>query len=74
LVNIIEDWEVLEEYAGEKLGFYQLLDSDGLFEIRVLTGRCSFKREFENWVSYGVNYGAIEKDKRKKGFAGDIST
>jgi hypothetical protein len=25
LVNIIEDWAVLEEYAGEKLGFYQLL-------------------------------------------------
>jgi hypothetical protein len=33
LVNIIEDWDVLEEYAGGKLGFYQLLESD--------------KREFE---------------------------
>jgi hypothetical protein len=29
LVNIIEDWHVLEEYAGEKLGFFQLLASDG---------------------------------------------
>lgn len=48
LVNIIEDWDVLEEYAGEKLGFYQLLASDGLFEIRVQTGRVGFKREFEN--------------------------
>jgi hypothetical protein len=28
LVNIIEDWDVLEEYAGEKLGFYQLLADD----------------------------------------------
>jgi len=25
VVNIIEDWDVLEEYAGEKLGFFQLL-------------------------------------------------
>jgi hypothetical protein len=47
LVNIIEDWDVLEEYAGEKLGFYQLLESDGNFEIRVQTGRIGFKREFE---------------------------
>jgi hypothetical protein len=28
LVNIIEDWDVLEEYAGEKLGFYQFLAND----------------------------------------------
>jgi len=47
LVNLIEDWDVLEEYAGEKLGFYQLLESDGNFEIRVQTGRIGFKREFE---------------------------
>lgn len=47
MVNIIEDWDVLEEYAGEKLGFYQLLESDGKFEIRVQTGRIGFKREFE---------------------------
>jgi hypothetical protein len=48
LVNIIEDWDILEEYAGEKLGFYQLLANDGMFEIRVQTGRVGFKREFEN--------------------------
>ncbi len=47
VVNLIEDWDVLEEYAGEKLGFYQLLASDGTFEIRVQTGRVGFKREFE---------------------------
>jgi hypothetical protein len=47
-VNIIEDWEVLEEYAGEKLGFYQLLASDGKFEIRVQTGRVGYKKEFES--------------------------
>jgi len=48
LVNLIEDWDVLEEYAGEKLGFYQLLATDGMFEIRVQTGRVGFKCEFEN--------------------------
>lgn len=48
MVNIIEDWDVLAEYAGEKLGFYQLLSNDGIIEIRVQTGRIGFKREFEN--------------------------
>ena len=47
MVNIIEDWDVLEEYAGEKLGFYQLLANDGTFEVRVMTGRVGFKKEFE---------------------------
>ena len=47
MVNIIEDWGVLEEYAGEKMGFYQILAIDGTFEIRVQTGRVGFKREFE---------------------------
>ena len=48
VVNIIEDWDVLAEYAGEKLGFYQLLSNDGIIEIRVQTGRIGFKREFES--------------------------
>ena len=48
MVNIIEDWDVLEEYAGEKLGFFQLLGNDGTTEIRVLTGRVGFKREFKS--------------------------
>ena len=47
LVNLIEDWEVLEEYAGEKLGLYQLLGNDGNIEIRVQTGRIGFKKEFQ---------------------------
>ena len=46
MVNIIEDWDVLVEYAGDKLGFYQLLAGDKTFEIRVQTGRLGFKREF----------------------------
>lgn len=48
LANIIEDWDVLAEYAGEKLGFYQILVNDGTVEIRVLTGRVGFKREFKS--------------------------
>lgn len=48
LVNIIEDWDVLEEYAGEKLGFYQYFTTDEIFEIRVQTGKVGFKKEFEN--------------------------
>ena len=47
-MNIIEDWDVLEEYAGEKLGFYQLLANDGKFEIRVQTGRVGYKKELES--------------------------
>lgn len=34
-MNLIEDWDVLEEYAGEKLGFYQLLANDGKIEFEV---------------------------------------
>ena len=47
MVNLVEDWEVLEEYAGEKLGFYQILGADGNIEVRVQTGRLGFKREFD---------------------------
>jgi hypothetical protein len=47
VVNIIEDWDVLAKYAGEKLGFYQLLSNDGIIEIRIQTGRIGFKQEFE---------------------------
>jgi hypothetical protein len=47
VVNLIDDWGVLEDYAGDKLGFYQILGADGFIEIRVQTGRIGFKREFE---------------------------
>ncbi len=46
MVNLVEEWEVLEEYAGEKLGFYQILGSEGNIEVRVQTGRIGFKKEF----------------------------
>ncbi len=48
LVNLIEDWDVLEEYAGEKMGFYQRLDIDGKIEIKVQTGRVGCIKEFES--------------------------
>ena len=48
LVNIIEDWEVLEEYAGDKQGLYQVLGDGEPVEIRVAIGRLGFKKEFEN--------------------------
>ena len=48
MVNLVEDWDVLEEYAGEKLGFYQILAVDGNVEIRVMTGRLGYRREFKD--------------------------
>lgn len=48
LVNLVEDWEILEEYG--KIGFYQLLD-DGAgekVEVRVLIGGCGFVKEFDD--------------------------
>ncbi|MEM3378513.1 MAG: hypothetical protein QW674_06170 [Candidatus Bathyarchaeia archaeon] len=44
LVNLVDDWEVLEEYAGEKQGFYQLLGMDGTIEIRVCVGKLGFQK------------------------------
>jgi hypothetical protein len=46
LVNLIDNWEILKEYTGGKLGFYQLREHDGNFEIRVVTGRLGFKKEY----------------------------
>jgi len=48
LVNIVEDWDVIEEYAGEKMGFYQQLDNDGKIEIKVQTGKVGYLKEFES--------------------------
>jgi hypothetical protein len=57
LVIIVEDWDVIEDYAGEKMGFYQLLASDGMLDapdrgtkhglverLIKLSGRCPNKR------------------------------
>jgi len=47
LVNLIEDWDVLEEHIGRELGYYQRLGNDGLIEMRVQSGRIGFKKEFK---------------------------
>ncbi len=48
MVNLVEEWEVLEDYAGDKRGFYQVLGNVEAVEIRVTIGRLGFKKEFEN--------------------------
>jgi len=45
---LVEEWEVLEEYAGDKQGFYQVLADGEVVEIRVAIGRLGFKKEFAN--------------------------
>ncbi len=47
MVEIIQDWDVLQEYVGEKLGFYRVIETDGKHEIRVQTGRAGFRQIFE---------------------------
>jgi hypothetical protein len=48
LVNLVEDWKVLRGYAGNKRGFYQILENEKSIEIRVKVGELGFKRGFEN--------------------------
>jgi hypothetical protein len=49
LVNLVEEWEALEEYAeNHKHGFYQVLVDDKNMEIRVAVGGLGFKKEFNN--------------------------
>jgi len=45
---MVDEWEVLEEYAGDKQGFYQLLGDGEAVGIRVAIGRLGFKKEFDN--------------------------
>ena len=48
MVNLVEEWETLEAYAGDKQGFYQVLGDGEAVEIRIAIGRLGFKKEFEN--------------------------
>jgi GNAT superfamily N-acetyltransferase len=46
---LVEEWEILEDYAGDKQGFYQIIeDGAETVEIRVAIGRLGFKKEFQN--------------------------
>ncbi|KPV65344.1 MAG: hypothetical protein AOA65_0206 [Candidatus Bathyarchaeota archaeon BA1] len=55
MVNLVEEWEVLEEYAGDKQGFYQVLADGEAVEIRVAIGRLGFRVP----VSPGQNHRPI---------------
>ena len=44
---MVEDWEVLEEDAGDKKGYYQILYSAKGVEVRVAVGKLGFKEEFK---------------------------
>jgi hypothetical protein len=48
MVNLVEEWEALEEYGKDKVGFYQILGSDKNIEVRVATGKIGFRKEFES--------------------------
>lgn len=48
MVNLVEEWEVLENYAGDKQGFYQVLGDSEAVELRVAIGRLGFRKEFDN--------------------------
>ena len=48
MVNLVENWEVIEDHAGDKQGYYQILGNDAPVEIRVHVGVVGFKREFKN--------------------------
>ena len=49
MVNLVEEWEILEDYAGDKQGFYQIIeDGAEAVEIRVAIGRLGFKNKFVN--------------------------
>jgi hypothetical protein len=48
LVNLVEDWQTIEEYAGDKQGFYQILQGGKGVEIRVTVGRLGYKNSFDN--------------------------
>ena len=48
MADLVEDWKDLENYAGYKQGFYQILEDGEATEIRVTVGRLGFRKEFKN--------------------------
>jgi len=48
LVNLVEDWQTIEEYAGDKQGFYQILQGGKGVEIRLTVGKLGYKQSFDN--------------------------
>ena len=48
LVYIVEDWEVVKEYACHKDGFYQVISDGEGEEIRLKSGQIGFEKQFDN--------------------------
>ena len=48
MVETVEDWNVLEGYAGFKQGFYQIIEEENITDVRVNVGRLGFKKEFDD--------------------------
>jgi hypothetical protein len=48
LVNLVDEWDVLQDYAGDKQGYYKGLGADNAIEVRVATGRLGFRRQFDS--------------------------
>lgn len=63
MVNLVEDWEVLKNYSGDKQGYYQILATDGTVEARVAIDRLGFKKDFDN------NADLLLTSPQDKGFA-----
>lgn len=47
MVNLVDEWEALEKYAGNTPGHYQLLENENKIEVRIWIGNCGIKAEFE---------------------------
>jgi hypothetical protein len=45
---LVEEWETIEDYAGDKQGFYQILSGGKGVEIRVTVGKLGYKQSFDN--------------------------
>jgi hypothetical protein len=48
LVYIVEDWDVVKEYACHKDGFYQIISCGEGEEIRLKSGQIGFVKQFNN--------------------------
>ena len=48
MVYIVEDWDVVKEYAYHKDGFYQVISSGEGEEIRVKSGQIGYVNQFDN--------------------------
>ena len=49
MVQIVEDWEIIEEYGTEQQTIYQILEAEEeKTVINVIAGRIGFKKTFDN--------------------------